>query len=125
VTGPAETIQAYWGRIEARDWDGVGAVLAEDVVFEWPHSGERFRGRDAVVGMNRAYPEGWSIDVRRIVEQDDVAVSEVRVPFKDEAVFHVASFFEVRDGLITAAVEYWVEAGQEAPPEWRGRFTES
>lgn len=51
-------------------------------------------------------------------------VSEVRVPFKAQTVFFVASLFEVRDGLIRRAVEYWVEAGQEEPPEWRRVFGE-
>jgi ketosteroid isomerase-like protein len=120
----AEVVFRFWDRIEARDWDAVGRLLADDVEFEWPHSLERFRGRDSVVGVNRAYPEGWSIEVLRVLEAGDVVVSEVRVPFRNEAVFYVASFFEVRDGLIRRAVEYWVEAGQEEPPEWRRAFGE-
>ena len=115
---------AYWERIDARDWDAVGRLLAEDVVVDWPHSRERFRGPDNVVGMNRAYPEGWSIEVLRVLDAGDVVVSEVRVPFRDQAVFFVASFFEVRDGRIRRVVEYWVEAGQEEPPEWRRPFGE-
>lgn len=35
--------------------------------------------------MNRAYPEGWSMDLLRVLDAGDVVVSEVRVPFKDEA----------------------------------------
>jgi ketosteroid isomerase-like protein len=123
VTQATGIVRAFWDRIQARDWDGAGALLAEDVVFEWRHSLERFRGRDNVVGMNRAYPEGWTIEVLRVLDAGDVVVSEVRVPSEDEAVFFVASFFEVRDGLITRAVEYWIEAGHETPPDWRRRFT--
>jgi ketosteroid isomerase-like protein len=118
----AEVVSRFWDRIEARDWDSVGRLLADDVEFEWPHSLERFRGRDAVVGMNRAYPEGWSIEVLRIMDAGEVVASEVRVPFRDESVFLVASFFEVRDRMIRRAVEYWVEAGGEDPPEWRRAF---
>jgi hypothetical protein len=99
-------------------------VLAPDAEFEWRHSGERFRGRDNIVEMNRAYPEGWSIEVLRVLDAGEVVVSEVRVPFRDEAVFHVASFFEVEGGFVRRAVEYWIEEGHEAPPEWRRRFTE-
>jgi ketosteroid isomerase-like protein len=124
VTEASDVVRSYWDRIQARDWDGMAALLAEDVVVDWPHSGERFRGRDNVVGVNREYPEGWAIDVRRVVDGGDVVVSEVRVPFRDEAEFVVASFFEVRDGRIHRAVEYWVQAGQEEPPAWRRRFTE-
>lgn len=49
-------------------------------------------------------------------------LSEVRVPYRDEAVFFVASLFEVREGLIRRAVEYWVEAGHEEPPRWRRKY---
>jgi ketosteroid isomerase-like protein len=124
VSEAAEVVRRYWDRIEARDWDGAGALLADEVEFEWPHSLERFRGRENVVGFNREYPEGWSIEVLRVLDAGPAVVSEVRVPFRDEAVFYVASFFEVRDGLIRRAVEYWVEAGHEEPPEWRRAFGE-
>ncbi|HKX25221.1 MAG TPA: hypothetical protein VJP08_02765, partial [Actinomycetota bacterium] len=90
----------------------------------WRHTLERFRGRENVVGYNREYPEGWRIEVLRVLDMGEVVVSEVRVPFREEAVFYVASFFEVRDGAIHRAVEYWVEEGQEEPPEWRRAFGE-
>jgi ketosteroid isomerase-like protein len=121
---PAGVVRSFWERIEARDWDGMRALLAEDVVFDWRHSLERFRGRENVVGMNRAYPEGWRIEVLQVLSCGDRVVSEVRVPFLDEAVFFVASIFEVRDGLIGSAVEYWIKAGHEAAPDWRRPFTE-
>lgn len=115
-------VRRFWDRVEARDWEAVGALLADDVVFDWRHSLERFRGRENVVGMNREYPEGWSIDVLRVLDGGDVVVSEVRVPFEDQAEFFVASFFEVHGGRIRRAVEYWVEAGHEEPPAWRAKY---
>jgi ketosteroid isomerase-like protein len=118
-----EVVRRYWDRVEARDWDGARALLAEDVELEWRHTGERFVGADNVVGMNREYPEGWSIELRRVLDGGDVVVSEVRVPFKDEAEFFVASFFEVSDGRIRRAIEYWIEAGHEEPPGWRRGFS--
>ncbi|HKX25777.1 MAG TPA: nuclear transport factor 2 family protein [Actinomycetota bacterium] len=124
MSDTAEVVRHYWDRIEARDWDGAGTLLADDVEVEWRHTLERFRGRENVVGYNREYPEGWSIEVLRVLDAGPIVVSEVRVPFRDEAVFYVASFFEIRDGLIRRAVEYWVEAGQEEPPEWRRAFGE-
>ena len=48
----------FWRRIQARDWDGLGALLAEDFVVEWPYAGLRIRGRANFVGFNREYPEG-------------------------------------------------------------------
>jgi ketosteroid isomerase-like protein len=123
VSDPIDVIRRFWERVEARDWDGAGALLADDVEFDWPHTRERFRGRDNVIGMNRAYPEGWHIEVLRILGHGDVVVSYVRVPLGD-AVSQAASVFEVRDGLIRRATELWVDEGHQKPPQWRRRFTE-
>ena len=123
MTRPKDVVAELWTRFESRDWDGAAELLAEDVVVDWPHSRERLRGRANVVGFNRAYPEGWSIRVLRIVEEGDVAVSEVAVDHGGETYF-VASFAEVRDGRIVRAVEYWVDPPTEEPDAWRTRWTE-
>lgn len=114
-------VRAVWARMQDRDWAGVGALLAEDVRVEWPVTGEVFRGRDAVVGVNAEYPEGWSIRVLRIVDGGGTVVSEVAVP-QDGVEHRAVSFWTVRDGLVTEAREYWSVAGGEAPPAWRARF---
>jgi ketosteroid isomerase-like protein len=115
----ADVVGELWRRIEARDWDGVGDLLAEDFVMEWPHSRERIRGSHNFVELNRNYPEGWSIEVLRIVGDGDQAVSEVRVPHPGLGVHYAASFFEVEGNRLKRAREYWVEEGhqQEAPSD--------
>jgi ketosteroid isomerase-like protein len=111
-----------WARMQARDWAGVGALLDPDVRVEWPVTGEVFRGRDAVVGVNAEYPEGWEIRVLRVLDGGDgTAVSEVAVP-QDGVEHRAVSFWTLRDGLVTGAVEYWSVAGGETPPAWRERF---
>lgn len=119
-------IEAYWARTDARDWDGVAELLAEDAVVEWPDTAERFEGREAYVRVNREYPEGWSIRVLRVVADTahpDQVVSEVEVPQKGVGVFRAASFWTVRDGLIERGTEYWTTVGGEAPPAWRAEMS--
>ena len=50
---PAETVRALWERLEARDWDGARATLADGFVCDYPHTGERFGSPDAFIAMNR------------------------------------------------------------------------
>jgi ketosteroid isomerase-like protein len=120
-----ELVAELWRRIESRDWDRVGELLTEDFVVEWPHSRERIRGRRNFVELNRNYPEGWSIEILRIVGDDDGAVSEVRVPHPGLGVHYAASFFEVENGRLSRAREYWVEEGhQKEPPADRSRWVE-
>jgi ketosteroid isomerase-like protein len=119
---PSQVIQELWSRIQARDWVGTSALLAPDLIVEWPVSSERIIGRDNFVAIQREYPEGWSIKLLRIVASGEEVVSEVEVPHAELGVFRVASFWTVRDGLIVAGREYWTTLGADEVPEWRLRY---
>lgn len=121
---PVEVVRELWERIGARDWAGLGELLAEDVVLEMPVSGERVRGRSHVVAVNAEYPDGWSIRVLRLVAQGPEVVSEVEVPMAGVGVFRAASFWTVADGRVVRAREYWTALGADEPPAWRSRYAE-
>ena len=120
----AEVVRQLWARMEARDWGGVGDVLADEIVVEWPVSGERIVGRENYLRINAEYPEGWSIRVLRVVAAGDQVVSEVEVPHATMGVHRVASFWTVREGRIVAGREYWSEVGADPAPEWRAALVE-
>ncbi|ONK11651.1 nuclear transport factor 2 family protein [Streptomyces sp. MP131-18] len=119
-----EIVQELWARMQARDWAGVGELLAEDVVVEWPVSGERIVGRDNVVAVNAEYPEGWSIRVLRIVADGAEVVSEVEVPHEAAGLFRAASFWTVADGKVVRGREYWTSPGADPAPEWRAAYVQ-
>lgn len=119
-----EVVRAFWAAIEARDWTAVGGLLADDVVVDWPATGERIRGRANVVAVNREYPEGWSIRVLRVLARDEEVVSEVEVPQVGVGTFRAASFWTVRGGRIAAGTEYWIGVGADETPAWRRDYVE-
>ncbi|WP_416960643.1 nuclear transport factor 2 family protein [Streptomyces sp. Agncl-13] len=121
---PAEVVQTLWDRMQARDWRGLGELLAEDLVVEWPVSGERIEGRRNFVSINAEYPEGWAIRVLRIVADGEVVVSEVEVPHDTMGVHRAVSFWTVRDGRIVTGREYWTELGSAPSPEWRAAYVQ-
>ncbi len=122
---PSGVIRELWARIQARDWAGVGALVADDAVIEWPVSGERIIGRLNYVAVNREYPEGWSIRVLRIVADGDQVVSEVEVPHADLGVFRAASFWTVTNGRVIRGTEYWTSLRSDERPEWRAAYVEA
>ncbi|CAM5514852.1 Nuclear transport factor 2 family protein OS=Streptomyces tendae OX=1932 GN=GUR47_07455 PE=4 SV=1 [Streptomyces tendae] len=65
--------------MQARDWAGLASLLAHDLVVEWPVSAKRIEGRANFVSVNAEYPEGWSIEVIRVVADGETVVSEVEV----------------------------------------------
>ena len=121
---PSKAIEAFWDRMQARDWKGLGELLAEDLVVEWPVSRERIEGRGNFVRINAEYPEGWAIKVLRIVADGEVVVSEVEVPHDAMGVHHVVSFWTVRGGKIVDGREYWTELGSDPSPEWRAAYVQ-
>ena len=58
----AEIVRAFVARMEARERDAFGALLAPDVVYEIPQTRKRIRGRENYVRFNAEYPGEWHIE---------------------------------------------------------------
>jgi SnoaL-like domain len=122
VSGTAgAVVRALWDRMEARDWDGARATLADGYTCDYPASGERFGSADAFIVMNRAYPEGWAIAVDEVVESGPRVVARVRVTLGDD-LFHCVSFADVEDGRIARSVDFWVDDRGDPAPDWRAPY---
>lgn len=107
---PEAVVREFWRLMASNDFSAVGAVLAPDLVVEWPQSNERIRGPERFAQVNAEYPAhgAWRFTVDQCVGgADEVAT---RVSVTDGVVQAVAvSFFTVRGGRITRIVEYWPE----------------
>lgn len=129
-----DVVRALWARMEARDWPSVRALLGDGLVVELPATGERFRSADAYVTFNARYPDGWTLQVQRVVaagpstdldgEAADLVVSEVQVPQADVGVFAVVQLAWVRGGRVVSAREFWITCGGEEAPAWRANLVE-
>jgi len=123
-TSAGDLVRRFWQLFDAEEWATAGQLLADDVIVEWPHSGELIRGRDNVLALNAEYPGSSRIQVLRVVEGGDSAVaSEIEVTNGPDT-FWAASFFTISGGLIRHVREHWVDAPAEARPESRSRYTE-
>ena len=120
--GSGELVETLWRSMAARDWEAAGRLLADDLEIYWPHSGETINGRKNYIGINREYPEGWSIELTRVLAAGDEAAVEVRVPHQTLGPSLVAGFYRVSNGLISGGTEYWVDEGSQTPPDWRRRY---
>ena len=121
TTDNRRVVERLWELFDARDWEAAGELLHDEVVVEWPQSGERIRGRANVLAVNRNYPGEWTITVRRVVVEGDAAASEVSIAIdgrRDVAV----SFYEVRDGKIVRETDWWPEPS--AAAAWRAQWVE-
>lgn len=115
VTG-MDVVRSLFDRMEARDWAGVGELLAEGVVYELPQTRERVIGRDAYLDFCRAYPEGWHLRVHRVVAGagGEVAVW-VHALDQGRPVDNLAFLTLDEQGLVTRFADFWPEP-YERPP---------
>ncbi|MDK9498850.1 MULTISPECIES: nuclear transport factor 2 family protein [Streptomyces] len=126
---PLKVVARLWERIEARDWDGVAGLVAEDAVIEWPVSGERIVGRANFVAVLRDEEDDTggrsvgSVEVLRILADGDLVVTEVEIP-EDHVLYRAVSLWTVRGGQVVGAREYWTSPGQDPAPRWRAVYVE-
>ena len=116
-----EVVRSFFERIQDRDWDAAAQLMAESARIRFTETGEEFTGAN-FVAMNKAYPEGWTIEVVEVLATDDRVAAQVRVTMPDEA-FWCAGFYTVTGGQITDGTEHWVTANSQPPPPWRHLFT--
>jgi hypothetical protein len=97
--------ERLWRGLAAHDWAAVRSQFHPTASVHWPHADRRMPVEEYVaVRRERA---GAAIEVRRVVTEGRNVVVEARA---GEA--YCAGFYDLHDGLIAGAVEYWVgEAG--------------
>jgi hypothetical protein len=103
-------------------------VSAEDVVQEWPQSGERIRGRENIRAINENYPAGPGgaqphMTLRRILEPGKAWVLESTIDYGDGVPVSAVSIIESRDGKIVKETDYFANPFE--APEWRKQWVES
>jgi ketosteroid isomerase-like protein len=114
-------VERLWKAAEDKDLDAAYELLHEDYVQEWPQSGERIRGRDNAMAINRNYPGMPSFDQRRTLGGGDIVVSEVTLDYGQGPVYG-CSIFEIRDGKIARQTDYFADPFE--APEWRSQWVE-
>jgi hypothetical protein len=114
-------VRRYFDTMGARDWDGFGALLAEDVVYELPQTAERITGRERLVGFNREYPGDWRLSVSRLIVDGESAAASMNFTVGDDGMVGLV-YFELAGGLIVRVTDFWPEAYE--PPAGREHLTE-
>ena len=114
---PIDAVRGLYQAYQDRDWSRAGSLLHAEAEVEMPGTAERLEGRESIIGFQRDYPEPWGVlSVKRQWGDRHSAAAEVQVVDPGGAVFALAAFWVMREGLLHQGVEYWVDVGACAPP---------
>jgi len=115
----------------SNDLSQLSAKLADlasaDIVQEWPQSGERIRGRDNVLAVNRHYEAATgtrpSMRLRRLTPPGQAWVAEATIDYGDGTPISFVSILETDgSGRIVKETDYFANPFE--APEWRREWTE-
>jgi SnoaL-like domain len=102
-----DVIERFFAAAERRDADVAATLVDDDIVMEWPQSGERFVGRAnvlAAVGAVEVKPE--FAGQPRIVGSGSLWVLMVPLRYGEDILQYVA-VLEMEGGKIRRATGYW------------------
>jgi len=107
--------------VNTRDMEYFDALYHDDVVIEWPQSGEVIRSKQNIRELRLAYPTPPTATLRRIVGSGDLWTMEMDFDYDGDR-FHTILVHQYRDGLVVHETAYW--AAPFEAPAWRARWVE-
>jgi Ketosteroid isomerase-related protein len=121
-SGGRAAVDALVNALNASDLQALDAVFTEDVVLEFPQSGERIRGASNRREVYRRFPSLPKVTPRRVTGSGDVWVLEASLDYGDGDPYQAVFIFQVRDGKIARETGYWSKPFP--APDWRAPWVE-
>jgi ketosteroid isomerase-like protein len=115
------TIRQFVEAINSREMDLFDAIYQDEVVIQWPQSGEVIRGKKNVRELRQAYPTPPTATLNRIVGSGDLWAIEMVFDYDGDR-FYVVVIHQWRDGLVVSETSYYAAPFQ--APAWRAKWVE-
>jgi hypothetical protein len=101
-------LQRHWAASDADDFAAEHEIYAEHAVLEYPQSGERIRGRQAIQASRMAQPDRKRFAVRRLLGAGGLWISELVLTYGEQP-FHVVSVMEFEGDAVVRETQYFGE----------------
>jgi hypothetical protein len=113
-------LEQHWNASASGDLEAEHEIYDDNVVCEYPQSGEKILGRrnlQALRGHHPGKPSGFSI--RRIVGANDLWVTEYVINYKD-VTLQTVSIMEFYSGKVIHETQYFAQPFE--APAWRSQW---
>lgn len=116
-------LDAHWHASATGDVNAEHDIYDDDVICDYPQSGERILGRNNLQALRSHHPGKPSgFDVRRIVGKGGLWITEYMITYQQQRAFTV-SIMEFRNGKVVHETQYFADPFE--APEWRRQWVET
>ena len=115
------TIETLIRAINANDREAMAALFTDDVIMDFPQSGERIRGADNRKEIYQRFPSLPKVKKRQLRGAGDLWVLEADMDYDGDP-YQSVFVFEMRMGLIARETAYWSKPFP--APDWRAQWVE-
>jgi hypothetical protein len=116
------TIEALIAALNARDLTALDRLFADDLIMEWPQSGERIKGNKNRREIYSRFPALPKFSPRRMTGNGELWVLEASLDYGDGDPYLAVFVFQLRNGLIAREIAYWSKPFP--APDWRTPWVE-
>jgi hypothetical protein len=117
-----DVINSLVSAINEKNLEAMDKLFSEDVIMEWPQSGERIKGNSNRGEIYKRFPSLPSIKSKHINTADNLCVLEADLNYSDEDIYQCVFIFELESGLIKKETAYWSKPFP--APDWRKPWVE-
>ena len=120
---PIEAVlRQHWAASAAGNQNIEHEIYHEQVICDYPQSGERIRGRQNLQKLRSHHPgHPTDFSVRRILGSGKLWLTEYTIAYQGRS-FHTISIMEFENGKVVHETQYFAEPFD--PPEWRAQWVE-
>jgi hypothetical protein len=119
-------LEQHWSVSPTEDWhtavERTHRIYDDNVVVEWPQSGEQILGLRNLRALREAYPAKLTFEIQRIRGSGELWVTEYVISY-DERPVRAVSIMEFTDGSKVGRETIYFADPFEAP-EWRAQWVE-
>jgi hypothetical protein len=112
-------LDRYWKATVDLDLDKAHEIYHDDVIVEFPQSGERIFGERNLYELRAHYPAKLSFKILRTRGKENLWITELIITYDGRPV-NVVSIMEFKDGKIVHETHYYADPFE--PPEWRSQW---
>lgn len=115
------TLDRHW-EFTGIDIDRSHEIYHNDVIVEFPQSGERISGKHNIYELRKHYPAKLGFKVVRTRGEGSLWVTEYIITYDRGRPVNVVCIMEFRDDKIAHETLYFGDPFE--PPEWRSQWVE-